>query len=403
MCGIAGWFITRPQRVRPQTLRRLGRSLLLGIEPRGHDATGYAYISRRDKHAHVAKAPVPATEFLDIEGHLMTKPNVTTMPREMLFHTRYATQGKPADNMNNHPLYSKVSGLTMIHNGWLINDDELVTEFDLKKDAEVDSETYLKLIEKFYLQGEVKNVEAGISEATKVVWGNIVCAMLQASRPGVMWLWRDSGDLCLVRTDWGYVFASTKSAVLFALHYACKAIDLSWYEVLNVPKASLIVFNQSDEPRLVHLEPMNWQQSKFRSRVSVIEANGEVKVRRNRTAGTTYECYDEYNGYIYGGGHWDAKQQKWVWTDEDKPTATSNGTTTESTKSGVSNILGLEAGAKDNSAQASPINQSIKIETPEKEIGFDIIQRPPHAANCFCEGCSIYWEHKLALPNGELD
>ena len=151
MCGIAGYIRTTGHLSSPTRLQQLARSLLLGIETRGHDATGYGYVeSGSDKAVCVTKAPIKASEFLAIDGHLLAKRKLKKMPTNLLLHTRSATQGKPENNSNNHPVYSKASGLCLIHNGWAINDEEVKKNFKLDTDAQVDTEVYLKLIEHFY-------------------------------------------------------------------------------------------------------------------------------------------------------------------------------------------------------------------------------------------------------------
>lgn len=313
MCGISGYFVQKPERVRPEAIQLLAGNLLRGIENRGRDATGYAYVSRKDskRATFVCKAPVAASDFLRIEGHLLTKKSVSAMPRAMLLHTRYATQGKPEDNRNNHPVISKESGLCLVHNGWFVDDDAVIEAFDLKKDAEVDTETYLRLIEKFYLQGETKTVESGIQQATRNVWGSIACAMIQGGRPGTMWLWRDQGALELAMTDWGFVFASTKSALLEALYGSCKSIDLSWHELLHVPRNTLITLKDGMiEPKVYRLEEADWNSApnNVSAKVITYKSNGETVVKRSR-GGTRqhFDISDEeleeyYNGY--GCGLW---------------------------------------------------------------------------------------------------
>jgi predicted glutamine amidotransferase len=367
VCGIAGYFIKKPERVRPQAIQALAGNLLLKIETRGRDATGYAYVSRKEtKPTFICKAPIAASDFLKIEGHLLTKPTVSAMPRSMLLHTRYATQGNPSDNRNNHPIYSKESGLCLVHNGWFIDDQLTVSEFGLKKDAEVDTETYLRLIEKFYLQGETKTVESGIQLATNNIYGSLACAMIQGGHPGCMWLWRDRGQLSLVLTDWGYVFASTKEAVLEALYASCRSIDLSWHEVLPVPSETLLVIKEDTrEPEVVALESAPWDRapSNINQKVIRYKVNGEEVIKRNRTSsysGYYNHLYDEdWEGYYAG-----------IENVDDRSSAS---TSTEAQQSRLPHISGGGTGASNNSP-ASGSNSGG--------------QEGQHETSCFCGQCS---------------
>jgi predicted glutamine amidotransferase len=290
VCGIAGFFVSNPERIRATSLQVLAQSLLLGIETRGRDAAGYAYVSVKDKFAHIAKAPVTASDFLELPGHLLSKDNIKRMPRSLLLHTRAATQGLPSDNRNNHPVYSKLTGLTITHNGWLLNDDDIITHFDLKKDAEVDSETYLRLIDKFYTQGEVRTVESAIKQATQHVYGSIACAMFQGGRPSTLWLWRDLGDLFLIKTDWGYIYASTDDILLEAAYESCTALDLPWWEIIDTPPATLLTITL-DGITYHDLETPDFSASDYKEQVYEVTINGQTKRRRKQATTWNYEDY----------------------------------------------------------------------------------------------------------------
>lgn len=246
MCGIAGYLIKDNKRVRSISLHTLCRSLLGNIASRGRDATGYAYISNTTKKVCLAKAPVESCDFLNISGHLLSTKAPKVMPRTMLLHVRSATQGEPDNNQNNHPIYAKASGLCMVHNGWFWNDADIVKTHKLTVDAEVDSEVYLKLIEKYALSE--KSVGRGIYKATEEFVGSIACGMIQASKPGHMWLWRDSGSLAVAEVDFGYVFASTKDALIQSL-YTMHANDMSYFRLIQFPYDTLIYLSaQEDVP-----------------------------------------------------------------------------------------------------------------------------------------------------------
>jgi predicted glutamine amidotransferase len=371
-----------------------------GIESRGRDSAGYAYVSRKGKkQTAVCKYPAPASKFLEIEGHLLSQKSITKMPRQMILHTRYATQGTPEENQNNHPIYAKESALCLVHNGWFIDDHVTMKQFALKKDAEVDTETYLRLIEKFYLQGETKTVEAGIQEATKNIWGSLACAMLQGGNPGTMWLWRDQGALELVETDWGYVFASTAKAITEALLASCMAIDLGWYEFMEVPYETLLVFKEDDKSiKGYKLEVPDWTTSpaSVSNRVTRVWSNGKQSVRRTSRSGYAVPRYGK--DYIYGGDYldgteeyysaWDghlegrkavdeARKNNGVITLDDKTKSS------ESTGPHESNLPGVPSGRTDSqngSSQASA--DSSRQESKENE-GFT----SSHAKSCICRKC----------------
>jgi predicted glutamine amidotransferase len=406
MCGIAGYIVTKPKRVRVSSLQELARQLLLGIENRGRDATGYAYVNAGDKFVHMAKQPVEATDFIKIDGHLLSTQPAEDMPRAMILHTRFATQGTPAKNSNNHPVYSKLTGLCMVHNGWLINEDDLVTDYSLKKDAEVDTETYLRLIEKFYRHGETKTVEHGIQEATKCALGSIACAMVQGRRPDVLWLWRETGELKVVGVDWGYVFASTTSAALNAIYRSCNAIDVTWTEVFSVPENTLYRLTTAGKIDKFDLEAPTWESlpEKHKTKVTVFKSNGKTTVKRSSSrviAGGWSEGYD--GGNYYGNWHYG---QNTIHHHADPYGNNPN------RQPGGFTVANRGTGAQDNGAASSSDSNGKQAEDQPVEAqeagvgngsaggvgyGADFL---PHTRDCICEACKSQRWHDIIAAEG---
>lgn len=111
--------------------RELAVHLLLGIENRGRHATGAAFFNDGGEPV-VDKADMAATEFVEY----LDMPATTT---NVLLHTRWASQGSPKVNANNHPI--DVNGIIGIHNGVLYNDNALFERIGPEKRiAQVDSE-----------------------------------------------------------------------------------------------------------------------------------------------------------------------------------------------------------------------------------------------------------------------
>jgi glucosamine 6-phosphate synthetase-like amidotransferase/phosphosugar isomerase protein len=212
MCGIAGIFDV--EKSRDLDRAAIAANLLKQIESRGRHATGYAY--HDDGTTVVCKADLRALDFI-ATAPLFTEPFDAT-PRSVLLHTRYATQGSPSDNENNHPIYSKVSGLTLIHNGWLTNEKHLLRKYGLKKDGAVDSETVLRLIEHFILS-EGKKITTAIRLAMAELEGKFACALISEKYPDTMWLWRRGNPLAGIRDEktGAFYFASTPEMLTRAL------------------------------------------------------------------------------------------------------------------------------------------------------------------------------------------
>src|ERR1043165_10135491 len=136
MCGIAGYSLSQRSDV-DRTLA--AQALLAGIADRGADAVGYAYRGGHETYPVVTKQRTPASRLLE-------RITVPEHADELLIHVRDYTKGHPSIPANNHPVrHGPVIG---IHNGIIVNDDELLAEYDCAR-AEprmtVDSEALFAL------------------------------------------------------------------------------------------------------------------------------------------------------------------------------------------------------------------------------------------------------------------
>jgi glutamine---fructose-6-phosphate transaminase (isomerizing) len=136
MCGIAGYSVSPDSSV-DRTL--LAQALLAGIADRGADAVGYAYRAPGADYSTVVKQRTAASRLL---GRI----DVPQSAGQALVHVRDFTKGHPSIPANNHPVrHGPVVG---IHNGIIVNDDEILCEFDCaRSDPEmtVDTEAILAL------------------------------------------------------------------------------------------------------------------------------------------------------------------------------------------------------------------------------------------------------------------
>lgn len=123
--------------------------LLYYLQERGKDATGVGWHDANG-NPRVVKGPVNASEF--IKGELFDQV-AEEMPTSLIAHCRAKTKGDPKQNVNNHPVFSKISGLMLVHNGKL-DDDKWRRQKDGVNpymygsfDGEVDTEAGIRLIE----------------------------------------------------------------------------------------------------------------------------------------------------------------------------------------------------------------------------------------------------------------
>ena len=226
MCGIAGFSLSE-QATSKGVSKRLAKALLLDIESRGKDATGFAF---RDSTGaiQVHKQDVTAKDFVK---------NRLTLPKRAqtaILHTRAWTQGSPTINENNHPI--RTGSIVGVHNGWLTNDDRLWGTL-LPKDlriAEVDSEAI------FALLAHGKEV-AGLSvtEALQEPEGNLAVAWMdEADEDGTLFLARGAGSPLVVceTQDGSVIFASTQTAIALA----CAAAGLEPETIRHIGEGNLL-------------------------------------------------------------------------------------------------------------------------------------------------------------------
>src|SRR5437773_2962918 len=136
MCGIAGYRVRSRSRVE-RTLA--AQALLAAIAERGADAVGYAYRAPGETYPTVVKQRTPASQLLE-------RVSVPQSANQLLVHVRDYTKGHPSINANNHPVrHGPVVG---IHNGIIINDDELLAPYSCARSEprmSVDSEAIFAL------------------------------------------------------------------------------------------------------------------------------------------------------------------------------------------------------------------------------------------------------------------
>src|SRR5213593_3753893 len=202
MCGIAGFSLAPDSRV-DRTLA--AQSLLAAIAERGADAVGYAYRSPGDGYPTVVKQRTPASMLLE-------RISVPPAAGQLLVHVRDYTKGHPSIAANNHPVrHGPVVG---IHNGIIVNDDELLAAFDCAR-AEprmtVDSEAI------FALAAHSRKEPA----AFEALLGSMATAWLDEREPGTVFAARGIGrPLWLGAGKHELFFASTRTALEVVEEYA---------------------------------------------------------------------------------------------------------------------------------------------------------------------------------------
>ncbi len=118
--------------------------VLVRSERGGPHATGVAVLRDDGRHA-LAKAPLPAREFVGTGEFLDAVGQFDGRATAILGHNRWRTVGTERNNLNNHPVAMPGMGTLGTHNGTLANADEVFRRFGLPRAAEVDSEALFRL------------------------------------------------------------------------------------------------------------------------------------------------------------------------------------------------------------------------------------------------------------------
>jgi len=133
MCGVFGFVSNGRKRPDVRTLERIARV----TERRGPHAFGFAWIDGAGR----LRCYKQTGRISDSLGLLALAEDA----RMLVGHCRYATQGSPADNINNHP--HPADGGWYVHNGVIADYERLVNDLDLAPVSACDSELLGLLIE----------------------------------------------------------------------------------------------------------------------------------------------------------------------------------------------------------------------------------------------------------------
>lgn len=192
MCGISGFDLT-PDGAAYVDRRALATELFKAIEPRGGHAAGLAWYGKGGGLG-VQKQPGKSSNLAQF--------NFGDKVETAIFHTRFATQGAPEVNRNNHPLISHTpEGLMVagIHNGCLDNDAELTKTHNLARYAVTDSDAIFALM-------AVKGTDSPV--ALEEVRGSMAIAYVVEGTDTLYVAKGDSSPVYFYQTSAGVVFSS---------------------------------------------------------------------------------------------------------------------------------------------------------------------------------------------------
>lgn len=250
MCGIAGYCLS-PKEHQSADINSLAGQMLLDIEHRGTHATGSAWIDRHSGGRVIRKAPIPATHYVRKAKDLCHRAQTAIM------HTRWATQGTPKNNSNNHPIPR--GRIVLTHNGHISNDRDLFKQLRVNRIGAVDSEAVTALL------------AFGGDHPTQLLTemeGTASLAWIEQDKPDILHLARvNSSPLWLGQTYRGsLVYGSTEDTIENAsimldsdLAWKHSALEGEYFMV----KAGKIVEYDTFTPRRTYSTKHWWQYEDY--------------------------------------------------------------------------------------------------------------------------------------------
>lgn len=194
MCGIAAISLS-PRSHLP--LKQLTHLLLLNMENRGRDASGYAFYTRDE--VKYFKKGTPG-------GKLDVSP-IPRGTRSIIIHTRNGTKGNASYEQNNHPVLSPKSKIAVVHNGVINNDTAVRADFD--RLPEVDTAVIPAMIERHGWRDMARQLSGWMALAWLDTEDNNTIHLLRRDRSSPM--------ATVLMQDGSFIMASTFSAIYAAL------------------------------------------------------------------------------------------------------------------------------------------------------------------------------------------
>ena len=220
MCAILGIGFLNGHRIKNfDRIKKLLELLFVQSQVRGNRATGVAVVT--DNDIDVLKNNISAHKFVDtkefkdlFDKRLGENSSVISI----IGHCRFPTKGTDKNNDNNHPITTK--NIVGVHNGVIINDDELFDEFSKfagegwKREGEVDSEIIFRLVD-YFAYSQSKTVRESIESTVNNIQGGFACALTSRLNKRSIWLFKNHSpiSICFFPKSGIIIFASSKGYI----------------------------------------------------------------------------------------------------------------------------------------------------------------------------------------------
>lgn len=212
MCGIVSYIGATREGQWAETYAMLN-TLFLECEHRGRDATGFTAVTHPYKEQFSTstitdKAPIKACDFIRTNEAWRSLKHKRCST--ILGHVRYATNGIPSDNENNHPHIS--DDIHLVHNGVINNYQHVSEMYCLPLSTKCDSEVLLRLLEGHH------DLSKGLEQCLRICAGSMAIVVYDWSQD-LLYLCRNGGRPLTVmkfKNDQRWWVASTETILLNA-------------------------------------------------------------------------------------------------------------------------------------------------------------------------------------------
>ena len=200
MCGIFGISLNKQLSISSKQLEKLTSSLFKTSLSRGKDSSGIAAIT--NNNISVFKLAQPANVFVKNK----TTQKLIKESKALIGHARMVTNGSMNFNVNNQPVIK--DGLIAVHNGIIVNDEELWKKHkNLKRQFQVDTEILLSLFRQNI--DKEQNLIKAFNKTIKEIEGAVSTAILFEDQNKLL-LYTNTGSLYYIKTKKYVIFASEK-------------------------------------------------------------------------------------------------------------------------------------------------------------------------------------------------
>jgi len=200
MCGIFGVLLGKDATISGATIESTFSSLFMFSESRGKEAAGLAF--RGKDSLYIYKEPIDAKKLIQSDTYqkifrsLLKKEGYSKHlqnPLSFIGHSRLVTNGISELNSNNQPVVKE--NTVAIHNGIIVNADQLYSEFpQFSREFNVDTEILLDLFNLY--REKTGSVVRSIQKTYAHIIGSASVAILFDDNPNIL-LASNTGSLYL--------------------------------------------------------------------------------------------------------------------------------------------------------------------------------------------------------------